>query len=192
MLPSADTPAGTVPEVHDLILRRWSPKHFREPDVPQPVLHALFEAARWAASSFNEQPWRFILARRGEPGYQRLLEVLTPRNREWASGAPVLLLTAASRSFSRNGTPNLHALHDAGMALATLALQAVSLGLAVHPMAGFDRAAAREAFHIPEDYELGAAVAIGYPAEPQPPSTRTRKPLSEFVFTGEWGRPAEL
>jgi nitroreductase len=185
-------PAGAAPEVHAPILRRWSPRQFEQRGVPAAALHSLFEAARWAASSFNEQPWRFIVARKGEPGYDRLLSALSPKNREWAAGAPVLLLTAARRAFSRNGAANLHALHDAGMALATLSIQASAIGLAVHPMAGFDRAAARELFHIPAEYELGATVAIGYPVDAEPPSTRTRRPLSELVFSEDWDRPAIL
>ena len=111
------------------------------------------------------------------------------------------MLTAARRTFSQTGKPNYHALHDTGMALAHLMLQATFMGLAAHAMAGFQHDKSREAFSIPEDYDLGAAVAIGYPGDPAslPPrlqaseiAPRSRKPLSEVVFSGVWGQPAVL
>jgi nitroreductase len=162
----------------------------------------LFEAAEWAASCFNEQPWRFMVATRADqPNWQKLLDCLVEANRTWAKNAPVLMLTAAKRVFTQTGKPNYHALHDTGMALATLMLQATSMGLAAHAMAGFDHDKARAAFSIPGDYDLGAAVAIGYPGDPAslPPrllaaeiAPRTRNLLSDFVFSSIWGQPAAV
>jgi nitroreductase len=194
--------APTEPRVHELIRQRWSPRAFSDREVSSQDLRVLFEAAEWAASCFNEQPWRFIVATRADqPNWQKLLDCLVEANRTWARNAPVLMLTAAKRVFSQTGKPNYHALHDTGMALANLMLQATSMGLAAHAMAGFDHDKARAAFGIPEDYELGAAVAIGYPGDPAslPPrlqaaeiAPRTRKPLSDIVFSGDWGRAAGL
>src|SRR5216684_8538754 len=189
--------APTDPRVHELIRERWSPRAFSDREVSWQDLRVLFEAAEWAASSFNEQPWRFIVATRADqPNWNKLLECLVEANQTWARNAPVLMLTAAKRTFSQTGKPNYHALHDTGMALAHLMLQATFMGLAAHSMAGFHHDKSRAAFSIPEDYDLGAAVAVGYPGDPAslPPrlqaaevAPRTRKPLSDFVFTGVWG-----
>ena len=194
--------APTDPRVHELIRQRRSPRAFSDRDVPAQDLRVLFEAAEWAASSFNEQPWRFIVTTRSDrPNWQKLLECLVEANQTWARNAPVLILTAAKRAFIQTGKPNYHALHDTGMALANLMLQATSMGLAAHAMAGFDHDKSRAAFSIPEDYDLGAAVAIGYPGDPAslPPrlqaaeiAPRTRKPLSDLVFAGAWGQPYSL
>ena len=194
--------APTDPRVHELIRRRWSPRAFSDREVSSQDLRVLFEAAEWAASSFNEQPWRFIVATRAaQPNWQKLLDCLVEANQTWAKNAPVLMLTAAKRVFTQTGNPNYHALHDTGMALANLMLQASSMGLAAHAMAGFDHDKSRAAFGIPDDYDLGAAVAIGYPGDPAslPPrlqaaevAPRTRKPLSDIVFSGDWGRAAGI
>ena len=155
---------------------------------------SLLEAARWAPSSYNEQPWRFVVARKSDPGtYAKLSGSLMELNRLWASSAPVLILTLAKKTFTHNGAPNFYALHDAGIALGHLAIQATSMGLSLHIMGGFDRAAARTAFEIPEEYELGAAVAIGYAGEPSTLpdrfqqaelAPRSRKPLADLVYAG--------
>lgn len=194
--------APTDPRVHELIRQRWSPRAFSDRDVPAQDLRVLFEAAEWAASSFNEQPWRFIVATRADqPNWQKLLDCLVEANRSWAKNAPVLMLTAAKRAFSPTGKPNYNALHDTGMALANLMLQATFMGLAAHAMAGFDHDKSRAAFSIPDDYDLGAAVAIGYRGDPAslPPrlqaaeiAPRTRNPLTDIVFSGVWGQPAGL
>ena len=142
-----------------------------------------------------------MTARADQPNWQKLLDCLVEANRTWAKNTPVLMLTAAKRAFSQSGKPNYHALHDTGMALANLMLQATSMGLAAHAMAGFHHDKARAAFGIPDDYDLGAAVAIGYPGDPAslPPrlqasetAPRTRKPLSDVVFSGVWGQSGVL
>jgi nitroreductase len=192
-----ENPAPTNVPIHDLIRRRWSPRAFVDRGVETQDLVALLEAARWAPSSGNEQPWRFLIARREEPeNFARLLACLVPGNQRWAASAPVLLLTTTRRAFLRHDKPNRHAMHDAGLALANLLIEATARGLAAHPMAGFDAAAARTAFSIPEDFEPVAAVAIGYSGGPeQLPddlrqreiAPRTRRPLAESVFGTTWG-----
>jgi nitroreductase len=155
---------------------------------------SLLEAARWAPSSYNEQPWRFVVARKSDPGtYAKLLGSLVEANQSWSRSAPVLILTLAKRNFTHNGSPNFYALHDAGIALGHLAIQATAMGLSLHIMGGFDHAAVRTAFGIPDDYELGAAVAVGYAGEPETLperfqqaelAPRSRRPLADLVYAG--------
>ncbi len=190
-----------IPEtIHPLIRDRWSPRLFDPDPVPDETLWDLFEAARWAASSMNEQPWRFILGRRDrDDTWDRLLGVLDEGNARWAHRAPVLVLAAASQRFERNDRPNRHAGHDTGLAVAQLTLQAIAHGLQVHPMGGFDGDAARSAFGIPEGYEPVVLLAVGQPGRPEDapegisesdPSARSRRPLEETVFAATWGEPA--
>jgi nitroreductase len=165
-------------------------------------LKAVFDAARWAASSYNEQPWRFLVARKSDPAsYQKLLGLLVEFNQGWAKTAPVLFVMAAKKTFTHNGTPNRFSLHDAGQALATLMLQATALGLHAHAMAGFDEDRARMELHIPDDYDLGAAVALGYLSTPEDLSpqyrsseisARQRKALAEVVFGADWNSASGL
>lgn len=191
-----------LPGVHDLFRNRWSPRAFADRPVSNQDLKTVLEAGRWAASSYNEQPWRFIVARKSDGAlYDKLLRVLLPFNQAWAKAAPVLVITVAKQAFTHNGTPNLHAMHDAGAALAHMGLQATALGLRVHAMAGFDREKARTELGIPEGYEPAAAVALGYPGTPDelpPPyrerelAPRARKPLEELAFGGKWNEPLVL
>jgi nitroreductase len=184
------------------IQHRWSPRAFLDKPVSKQDLHTLFEAARWAASSFNEQPWRFIFATKAEPeAYQRLLSTLLPKNQEWAKGAPVLFITVGRKTFSHNNTPNRYGLHDTGAAMATLAIQAASMGLQIHGMGGFDHDKARTLLKVPHEFEMGAAAAVGYPAPPEmapeafqaaEKAPRTRKPLGEIVHHGVFGTAAEF
>lgn len=180
-------------QLHELIRTRWSPKSFRDEPVSADDLRTILEAGRWAASSYNEQPWRFIVAqKRDGPAYRRLLDLLMPMNQKWAKDAPVLMITAAKKAFSHNKAPNRYAMHDAGQALASMMLQATALGLHVHAMGGFDQAKAREVLHIPDDYEIGAAVAFGYLGPDGDTAERTRKPLAEIAFGGDWNAPIKL
>jgi nitroreductase len=178
--------------VHPLIASRWSPRAFTNQRVEPATLHTLFEAAHWAASSFNEQPWRFIVATKDQPEeFAKLLSVLVPQNQAWAKTAYVLGITTGKTTFTHNSSPNRFHLHDAGAALATLAMQASALGLQAHGMGGFDAARARTDFQIPDDFAVGAAFAVGYVDGPiEPPESRTRKPLNELVFGARWGTPA--
>jgi len=193
--------APAVDGVLPVVLARWSPRSFADRDVNLADLRKVFEAARWAASSNNEQPWRFIVGLRNSSAHQKIFSSLVGFNQSWAGAAPVLILGVASSKFSRNGTDNRHALYDLGAASSYLTLQAAALSLASHQMAGYDQAVARQAFGIPEDYLLGAVIALGYQGEPsalghekliaQEIAPRSRKPLNEFVFTA-WGEPANL
>ena len=194
--------AETSAPVHDIIGRRWSPRAFDSRPVDPAKLRSLFEAARWAASSYNAQPWHFIVATKDEPeAYKKILESFVDFNQGWAKNAPVLALSVAENNFSHNGQPNRHSFHDVGQAAATLALEATNLGLQVHQMAGIMPDKAKQLFHIPDGYEAVAGIAIGYPGDPgslpeqlrtQEHGPRQRKPLASFVFTGDWGKPSPI
>ncbi len=197
-----EKPANTDAPIHDLLRRRWSPRAFADRPVEPEKLRSLLEAARWAASSYNEQPWAYLVATRDTPEeFQRLLGVLVEGNIAWAKNAPVLMISVAQLNFAKNNQPNRHAFHDVGQASANLTTQAAALGLAVHQMAGFDAQKARQVFQIPEGWEPVAAMAIGYPGEPdslpeklreRETTPRTRKPVPQFAFTGRWGQPARI
>lgn len=191
-------PAPANHAIHDLIRQRWSPRAF---DPSRPVtredLLILLEAARWSASCFNDQPWRYLICDRftDAESWQALLGCLGESNQAWARNAPVLLLSLATNDFGHNGKPNRWAGYDTGAATACLSLQAVALGLAVHQMGGFDAAKAAEVFALPALATPMAVLAIGY----QAPATtldealqikelapRSRKPLEEIGFWGRW------
>jgi nitroreductase len=188
---------GVLPIFH----QRWSARSFSGRDVNPAVLRKVFEAARWAASSNNEQPWRFIVGTRNSPTHRKIFESLVGFNKSWAGSAPVLILGVAASKFTHNGAPNGYALYDLGAAASYLTLQAAALGLTTHQMAGYDHDAARKALEIPEDYALGSVIALGYQGEPEALanqqlierelSARSRKPLSELVFS-DWGETANL
>ncbi len=197
-----DKTAVTSPEVASLIRERWSPRAFSDRPVSRHDLKFILEAGQWAASSYNEQPWRFLVATKDDAAnYARLLDLLMPMNQEWAGSAPVLLITAGKKTFSHNGSPNRYGLHDTGAALANMFLQATALGLHGHGMGGFDHEKARSVLGIPEDYEVGAAAAFGYLGSPDQlnerfrtmeEGPRTRKPLSEIAFGTQWSAPLTL
>lgn len=184
--------------IHELLQERWSPLAFSAQPVSPETLSQLLEAARWAASSYNEQPWSFIVATQDNPAeFDRLLSCLAEGNQVWAKQAPVLCISVARLNFEKNGKENRHAFHDVGAAEANLAIQATALGLFIHQMAGFDVPKTRELYGIPEGFEPVTAISIGYAgdAEGLPDqyrerefSPRERKPLESFVFTGAWGK----
>jgi nitroreductase len=180
--------------IHELLARRWSPKAFSKLPVEPGKLVQLFEAARWSPSSYNAQPWAFIVATREDAeGYNRLLSTLVDVNRQWAQQAPVLILAVAKLDYNHVARPNRHALYDLGQAVANLTVQATALDLHIHQMGGFDPQAARELLAIPTGYEPVAVLALGYQEGlPPDPAARTRKPLSDFVFSGSWGRPSPV
>lgn len=195
-------PAPTNFPVHDLIRNRWSPRAFADKPVEPAVLASLFEAARWAPSSSNEQPWAYLVATKDDAeNFAKTLSVLVDFNAGWAKAAPVLLLAVSAQKFHAKGTPNRNAFYDTGAATALLSVEATVRGLAVHQMAGFDPAKARQVFEIPADWEPIAAIAIGYPGDldslPQglrdrEVAPRTRKPLTEFVMSGRWGHTSSI
>jgi nitroreductase len=188
--------------IEQLIARRWSPYAFSERPVSDDDLRSLFEAARWAASSYNEQPWRYIVATKESPEeFERLLSCLVEGNQVWAKAAPVLALGCTSLNFARNGEPNAAAEHDLGLASATLTLEATARGLSVHQMIGILPDKAREVYHIPDGIKPLTGLAIGYAAAPaalpeklrgRDLAPRTRSPLPEFVFGDRWGRASDL
>jgi nitroreductase len=192
-------PAPTDHPVHESIRERWSPRAFSKKPVPPDVLRSLFEAARWAPSSANEQPWAFIVACNDPAAHAKVLGTLVEANQVWAKNAPVLGVAISRLASSRNGQPNRNALYDTGAAMAYLTLEATSRGLFVHQMGGFDAKKAIEAFCVPAGWEPIAAFALGYPGHPdslpenlreRELGARTRKPLAEFVMSGTWGQPA--
>lgn len=194
--------ATTDHPIHSLLAERWSPYAFADQTVAESDLRSLFEAARWAPSSYNEQPWRFIVARReDEAAFERLLSCLVPGNQSWAKAAPVLALGIASLRFERNGKENRAAVHDLGLAAGNLSIEATSRGLFVHQMIGIDPERARAVYGIPDGCEAWTGWAIGYRGDPNrlPEShrdrdraPRQRKALGELVFSERFGAPARF
>jgi nitroreductase len=120
--------APAIPGVIEDILKRWSPRAYSDKPVTPQSLKEVFEAARWAASSYNEQPWRFLVGHRGDETYRKIFDALVEFNQSWAKSAPVLILSAGKKTFTSNGSPNHYQLHDVGAATAYIALQATALG----------------------------------------------------------------
>ena len=189
-------------DVLDVIQRRWSPVIYSPETVETEKLLTVLEAARWAPSSNNEQPWSFLVAREEEEPeeFARMLSCLVPANVIWAQHVPVLILSVARLHYDRNGKPNRHAWHDTGIATGFLMLQAAALGLFAHGMAGFDPDKARDLYGIPESHEAVAAIALGYPGDESGAVEelrkrnvhRPRRPLDQFIFAGKWGRRFRL
>ncbi len=197
-----EKPTDNQYPINELLKQRWSSLAFADKMISSEVLLSLLEAARWSPSCFNEQPWSFIVATKENPAeYERLFSCIVEANQPWAGLAPVLMLSIAKLSFDKNNKPNRHAFHDVGLAVASLTFQATEMGLRVHQMGGFHIDKARELYKISEEYEPVAAIAIGYPEEPdilpeslreRELSPRSRKPMSSFVFTGEFGKTASF
>jgi nitroreductase len=191
--------AVTDNPIHDILAQRWSPRAFSGKPVTDEDLRSLLEAARWAASSYNEQPWRFIVATKGQPDeFTRMLDCLVPANQVWAKDAQVLMLGVVEDNFTHNGAPNRLASHDLGAASASLTFEATARGLSVHQMGGILPDKARELYAIPDDHHAVTGIAIGYEGDPQALpenlramelAARTRRPLRELAFSGTWGVP---
>jgi nitroreductase len=191
--------APAADRVLPAILHRWSPRAYSDKPVSDADLKAIFEAVRWTASSSNEQPWRYIVGRKGTETYDKIFSSLVEFNQLWGQRAPVLMIGVAN-GLTQKGTPNGAAVYDLGQSAAMLVLQAAELGLAAHQMGGYDRDKARQSLGIPPEYQLGAAIALGYQGEPalladgmlaQETTPRKRKELGEFVFD-EWGHALNL
>lgn len=189
--------------VLEAIANRWSPYRFQPQEVEDEKLTRCLEAARWAASSFNDQPWSWIVAQRQDSeAFQRMLGCLMEANQGWAANAGALILTVTRPSFAYNNKPNRVALHDLGQAAAHLSLQAAAVGLQIHQMAGINLSLIRQVYEIPEGHEPQTAIAIGYPDMSEPSDeiakelakrdagTRKRNALGEQVFAGKWGTKA--
>ncbi len=183
--------------IHELISARWSPCGFENRPVAADDLNSLFEAARWAASSYNEQPWSFIVTTRDNTAdFEKALSCLVDGNQTWAKDAPVLVITCTSLAFDRNRKPNAAAEYDLGQAVSNLSTEATSRGLSLHQMIGIFPDKARELFEVPEGVNPMTAIAIGYAADPaglpdglrsRDLAPRSRKPQAGFVFSGKWG-----
>jgi nitroreductase len=188
---------GVLPVFHE----RWSARAFAAKEVSKQDLHRIFEAARWAASSNNEQPWSYVVGLRGTDTHEKIFASLMGFNQAWAGKAPVLMLALDRTTFSRNNATNHLALYDLGAASSYLTLQAAALGMTTHQMGGVDRDKARSLFEIPAEYHIAAAIALGYQDDPETLANeelikrelapRLRKPLSEIVFSA-WGEPLDL
>jgi nitroreductase len=195
-----ERPAVEEAGIHDLLKHRKSLRAYSEQPVESDKLHRIFEAARWAPSASNEQPWRFIVATKDNPEeHARVLSSIKEGNQTWAKHAPVLIITTAAK-VRADGRENRHAFHDVGQAVAHLTVQAQEEGLYLRQMGGFDADKARELLGIPNDIEPVTAIALGYPGDPgnlpdqlrdREAAPRTRKPLSEIVFVGKWGTGLE-
>jgi nitroreductase len=191
-------PAPADHPILDIIRERWSPRAFDDRPVDRSDLLSLFEAARWAPSSGNEQPWRFVIAEkhRDPAAFDRLIGSLNETNQVWAKLAPLAGYTVAARTYQRTGRPNRHAWHDVGLSMCMLLVEATSRGLFVHQMAGYDAQKAREACGIPDGLDPVAAFVIGYPGpierldernRARELAPRVRRPIRESVFVGGWG-----
>ncbi len=184
--------AITKHPVHELIRKRWSARAFSKKSITDETLFTLFEAARWAASSNNEQPWRYIYAKREDKeAFDKIVDCLMAGNQPWAKNAAVLILCVIKNTSGAENRPNPIALHDAGLANATLLLQAISENIYGHMMGGYDKVKTKEKFNIPQGYDTVLVMALGYldsadtleePFKTREITPRTRKELNEFVF----------
>jgi nitroreductase len=185
--------------IQEIIADRWSPYSFDDRPVPDDDLRSLFEAARWAPSCFNEQPWYYIVARKKDgKEYDRMLSCLVETNQVWARNAPVLAVGITRLNFVRNDKPNRSAMHDLGLASMSLVFEATARGISVHQMIGIVPDRVRELYRVPEGHEPLTGLAIGYAAGPErlpvhlrerDLARRPRKPLKDFLFSGTWGKP---
>jgi nitroreductase len=192
--------AAPVEGMLPVLAKRWSPRSFKETPISANDLKIILEAARWAASSANEQPWRFLVGVKGSETHSKIFECLVGANQGWASKPHVLILGAAALKDAK-GNPNRYAVYDLGQAAVSLIAQATALGIATHSMGGFDHAAARLAFNLNDDYAVGAVIALGYQDEPSALPTeqlqerevlpRQRKPLSQVALI-ELDKPFEI
>jgi len=191
-----DKKANTKYSINSNLAKRWSPRAFSDKIPEKEILMSLFEAARWAASSFNEQPWRFVVGIKGKGDtYDKLFEGLNEFNQKWAKAAPVLLFVCAKETFSHNNKPNAHHMYDCGAAMSNLCMQATEEGLYVHQMAGILPERAQSELNVPEGFKPITAAAIGYLGSPDELpedhkkselAERKRKNLNEILFLGEW------
>ncbi len=195
-------PAPTNYDIHGLLKNRWSPRAFAPKEVEKEKVLRFMEAARWAPSSSNEQPWRFIVGFKGDESYQKIFDSLVEFNQLWAKTAPILLLAIGNtRSLKDPSKPSQIYKYDVGQAIAHLTFQASADDLFVHQMGGFSSQKAAELFQVPEDFEVLTVTAIGYMGDPgQLPDNlskmeynkRERQPLTDMVFTGKFGEKTVL
>ena len=183
--------------IHDVLARRWSTRAFDGAPLAPGTLRSLFEAARWSPSSFNEQPWRFIVAPRQDADtFARAVGTLTPGNRLWAANAAALIFGVVTPALARTGQENMHAYYDLGGAVAMLTVEATSRGVFVHQMAGMDREAVRELYDVPPSFDVVIALAVGRRGDAaeldaaslrKERAERIRRDQSDFVFARHFG-----
>ena len=181
-------------EINSIFVNRWSPRAMTGEEISDEELMSLFEAARWAPSSYNNQPWRFIYAKRNTEHWNRLFNLMVEFNQSWTKNAAVLVVIISGKNFEHNNNPSITHSFDTGAAWENLALQAASMGLVTHGMQGFDYEKAKKELEIPEDYSVEAMVAIGkrgkiedLPKELQErESPSVRKPLKDIIMEGKF------
>lgn len=196
-MPRAEDHRHPDHKIEPLFYRRWSPRSMSGEPISEEELLRLFEAARWAPSTYNEQEWRFLYARRDTPQWPLFFDLLMEANRVWCQHAAVLVVVVAHKVFSRNGQPNPVHVFDSGLATENLMLQGAAMGLVVHGMAGFDFNKARVSLGVPDDYAVSAMLTVGRPGNPDdlPPELRERevpsprKPVGEIICEGKF-RPS--
>lgn len=191
-------PAITQEVIHEVIANRWSGRAYdASQSVSKEQVISLLEAARWAPSCFGDEPWRYVVCNKSDnmQAWQTAFDCLVPGNQAWVVNAPVLLLICADTLFRHNDKPNRWAAYDTGASTENLCLQATALGLMAHQMGGFDADKARQAFKVPERFQIMAMVTVGYQApiesvtgeaKERELAARSRKPLGELFFNGAW------
>ena len=180
--------------VHELIINRWSPRAFSQEPISDEELMTLFDAARWAQNSYNNQPWRFIYSRNGSSSWQKFLDLLVPGNKEWAQHAQVLIVVISKNTFDFNSKPSITHSFDTGAACQNMALQGLVMDIVVHGMEGFDYEQARAVLKVPSDYTVEAMFAVGKLGNKEDLSEKLRerekpsdrKPLEKIVCKGEF------
>ncbi|MBM4174865.1 MAG: nitroreductase [Ignavibacteria bacterium] len=186
----------TKNELHELISKRFSPKNFSPKEINYDIMKTILEAGRSAPSSFNQQPWRFIITQRNDESFEKLLRCLSPKNAEWAKNAGALILSVAKKKFDHNGSENRHAVHDVGLAVAAMVFQALTFDIFSHQMGGFSSEKAKTTFNIPDDHEPVAVIAFGYldkdyftdeKLKQKFSETRNRIALENLAFKDSWG-----
>jgi len=193
-LPKADDHRKPDYPIESLFYRRWSPRSLSGEPISETEMMTLFEAARWAPSTYNEQEWRFLYARRDTPQWGDLFDLLAEGNRMWCRNAAMLCVVVAHKVFQRNGKPNPVHIFDVGLAYENLALQGAAMGLVVHGMQGFDFAKARTVLAVPEEFSVAAMFAVGRPGDSDqlPPDYQKlevpsgRKPVRDFICQGKF------
>jgi len=194
-LPKGENQRKAAYPIESIFLRRWSPRALSGEPLSNTEMLTLFEAARWAPSTYNEQEWRFLYARRDTPQWPAFFELLMEGNRAWCHRAALLCVVLAHKVFTQTGKPNPVHVFDSGLAFENLALQGTAMGLVVHGMQGFDFAKARSSLSVPDDYAVSAMFAVGRPGNPDElaPELRDRekpsprKPVQEIICEGRFG-----
>ena len=188
-------------KINSLTRYRWSPRAFSNRQIEKEKVLRILEAARWAPSAFNEQPWRFIVGIKGSSTYDKVLESLVEWNQKWAGNAAMLVLNVAKKTFTHNSKPNATYKYDLGQTVAFMCLEAMNQGVYSHQMSGFSQEKASKLFQIPDDFKPVSVTAFGYYGEPKSlpedmykseMAKRSRKAIEELVFTGSFGDESKL